>query len=250
MDYILITGATSGIGEQFASLYGSQKKNLILVGRNQSKLDIIKKQIEGLHKVIVLIVLVDLADDQAVGKIGALLKNNELNITLVINNAGIATAGGAHLIPSCQDYQMVMVNIVSLMEITKLFLDYFYGKNGGGILNVASTGAYGPGPYTASYFASKSFVLNYSKAVNYEARSKGVYVGVLCPGTTRTNLFSASKQKCPRWAMDPAKVAKIGARQIQRQKAVQICGWGNVLLTVLPERIKMAGIARIKQPDK
>lgn len=247
MDYVLITGATSGIGKEFARYYASAAKNLIIVGRNRDRLDGLKMELERKFPIEVVIITLDLASQEAFASLARFINESTIDVSLVINNAGIATSGPAEQVPSKRDYEMVMVNIYSLMEITKLFLDYFYQRNKGAILNVASTGAYAPGPFTASYFASKSFVLSYTQALNFEAKANGVYVGVLCPGTTATNLFQASNQKCPRWAMDPAKVARIGARQINREKPVQICGWTNQLLTMLPKRIKVSGIARIKK---
>ena len=250
MEYVLITGATSGIGKEFALLYGARHNNLILIGRDLDKLEKLKAAVELEYGVQVVIVVLDLARREATEQLRQFIAECGLDIALVINNAGIATAGRAQEISSKDDYEMIMVNVYSLIEITKIFLDYFYDGKRGCILNVASTGAFTPGPYTASYFASKSFVLSYTKAVNHEARAYGVYVGALCPGTTRTALFDKSNQKCPRWAMDPAKVARIGARQIERRKVVQICGRGNWFLVKFPEAIKTRGIAAIKRQAK
>ncbi len=247
MEYILITGATRGIGREFARLYGSRKENLIIIGRDRNALEKLKRDLEGQYGIRVETLPLDLAFQDAPKIIDRYVQDNKLDVTLVINNAGIATSGPAHEIPPGKDREMIMVNICSLMEITKMFMAYFFKKGKGSILNVASTGAYVPGPYTASYFASKSFVLNYSLALNYEAKAKGVFVGALCPGTTKTGFFESSNQKCPKWAMDPARVAKIGARQIARKKPVQIVGSANRLLTMLPARVKIAGIAKIKR---
>lgn len=107
-----------------------------------------------------------------------------------MNNAGFGLVGSTDEIDFKRDESMIILNVISLVELCKLFISDMYRQGNGKILNVSSTGAFQPGPYTSTYFGSKAFVLSYSRAIRYEAKEKGVQVSTLCPGATKTNFFA------------------------------------------------------------
>ena len=123
-----------------------------------------------------------------------------------------------------------------------------YKRKSGAILNVCSTGAYQPGPYTASYYARKSFLLSYTKAVRYEAKRYGVSVCALCPGTTDTGFFRRAGSKTPKGAMPAKQVAEYAYRRFLCNKEESIPGLSFRLMKLCPEKIKTIVIGIVKRP--
>ena len=122
-----------------------------------------------------------------------------------------------------------------------------YKKGRGKILNVASTGAFQPGPYTSTYFASKSFVYSYSRAIRREAAARGVGVSTLCPGTTRTKFFEKEGKKTPVWAMSAEKTAKVAIDGLMQNKDVIVPGVINNILRIVPSCVKMYFVGLMKR---
>ena len=174
------------------------------------------------------------------------IKEN-LSITALVNNAGFGLAGATNEIDISQEEQMITINVINLVTLCKLFLPDMYQRGNGQILNVSSTGAFHPGPYTSTYFASKAFVLSYTRAIRYEAKSKGILISVLCPGATKTNFFNREGTTPPRNAMSAEKVAQIAFRGLQNNKEVIIPGLKNRLLQLFPLKVKMISVARMKR---
>lgn len=246
MERVLITGATSGIGLELARCYALVGHDLIIVASNPDQLEQIKTDLEADYHVKVTAFCQDLAVAQGAEQLYEKITAANLAVAILINNAGIGVTGPTETIAMAADEAMMMVNIVNLVKLCKLFLPAMYLRGSGKILNVASTGGYGPGPYVASYFASKSFVLNYTKAIRVEARKKGVAVCVLAPGTTRTRFFNRQDIKTPFGAMDPDVVARQAYRQLERNQGELVPGLLNKLIVKAPEALKTAVIARIK----
>ena len=163
-----------------------------------------------------------------------------------MNNAGFGLVGATNEIDLKQDEQMIIINTLNLVILTKLFIAEMYKCGQGKILNVASTGAFQPGPYTSTYFASKAFVLSYSRAIRYEAKSKGVQISTLCPGATRTNFFVREGTVTPTNSMTAEKVAQIAFSGLMKNKEIIIPGLKNRLLQLFPTKIKMISVARMK----
>lgn len=247
MGWVMITGATSGIGYELAKMYAGTGNDLVIVSANKANLLATEKMLRENYQVAIISFCQNLAQKDAPELLYRAIKSAQIEIDILINNAGIGLTGPTEQIALALDEEMMMLNVINLVKLCKLFVGDMYQRGGGKILNIASTGAYQPGPYTASYFASKSFVLNYSKAIRYEAKEKGVQVCVLSPGTTKTNFFSRQSKKTPFNAMDPVRVAQIAFLQLEKNRGEQVAGWTNKLMLLIPERIKMAVIAKIKR---
>lgn len=246
MKFVLITGATSGIGFELAKLFAQNGYGLILVSSNQSRLEDAKNCLETSSSASIYTFEQDLTQIGAADRLYQRIKNENIAVTVLINNAGFGLAGATEQIDVCQDEQMITINVINLVSLCKLFLPEMYKQGRGKILNVASTGAFLPGPYTSTYFASKAFVLSYTRAIRYEAKTRGIQVSVLCPGATKTGFFNREGMKSPANAMSAGKVAQIAFRGLQNNKEVIIPGLKNRLLQLFPIKIKMFSVAKMK----
>ena len=246
MNYALITGASSGIGFELALLFAKNGIGLILVSSNLIKLESAKKRIEKEASVPIKLIALDLSQAKSAKELYDLVQKKKLPIHYLINNAGIGSIGPAESTSLEMDEQMLTLNVIVPTLLCKLFLKDMYQKQSGYILNVASTGAFQPGPYTASYFASKSYLLNYSQALRFEAKKHGVVVSTLCPGTTATPFFERAGSPLPKGAMSAKKVACIAYKQLHRRKAIILPGIKNHLLLMAPKALRTYAIARVK----
>ena len=179
----LITGASSGIGKDFAIALGNMGYDLILVARNQENLEKVKKEIKTNVQIIPLDVSTTTNCIELYNKI------KEENIDILINNAGVGVFGEFSETDLNKELSLIDLNIKAVHTLTKLFLKDFKKRNSGYILNVGSTAAFSPGPLMATYFASKAYVLRLTQAIYEELRQEksNVYIGVLCPGPVNTN---------------------------------------------------------------
>lgn len=246
MDYVLITGATSGIGYELALTFAKNGYGLILVSTSVERLESVKAKIEMDHAVSVYIYPQDLSVLGAAKALYGKIKKNGQEIAILVNNAGCGFIGATEEIGVEADEQMMILNMVNLTNLSKLVVKEMYARKQGKVLNVASTGAFQPGPYTASYFASKSYVLSYSRAIRYEARRNGVQICTLCPGTTDTNFFKRAGKHTPSNAMPPRKVAEIAYKGLMKNKELIVPGLLNKILRIVPVNIKIAGVAKMK----
>ena len=246
MKYVLITGGTSGIGFELAKNFARDGYGIIIVSLSCERLQRARKKLEDEFDIKVLTYQQDL------GKLGAAIqlynqiKEDNLNISILVNNAGIGLVGPTDEIDLQCDESMMILNVINLVELCKLFISDMYRKGSGKILNVSSTGAFQPGPYTSTYFASKAFVLSYSRAIRYEAKEKGVQVCVLCPGSTKTNFFVREGTKTPGIAMNAEDVAKSAYNRFMKNKGITISGFLNRIIRWTPVQIKMMVIAKMK----
>ncbi|MBK1812801.1 SDR family oxidoreductase [Clostridium sp. YIM B02505] len=246
MKYALITGGTSGIGFELARNFIRGGYEVIITSSSKDRLEKAKRKLESEFKVEVL------TYQQDMGKIGAAeqlylnIKEDKKDISILVNNAGIGLVGPTDEINLLQDESMIILNVINLVELCKLYIADMYKNGSGKILNVASTGAFQPGPYTSTYYGSKAFVLSYGRAIRYEARKRGVQVCTLCPGATKTEFFDREGVKVPQGAMTAEKVAGYAYEKFMKNKEIIIPGIANKVLIFMPEKIRMLVIARIK----
>ena len=247
MKKVLITGGSSGIGLELAKKFAADEYEIILTASNTDKLLTAKKTIEECYHVPVSTYVFDLARQGEAELLYQAVKADGHVVDVLVNNAGIGTIGATDQIPVAKDEALMVLNMMAPVVLTKLFLPDMYARKSGRVLNVCSTGAYQPGPYTATYYASKSFLLSYTKAVRFEAKKHGVSVCALCPGTTDTGFFERADSKMPKGAMSAETVAAYAYKYFMRGKAEIIPGLIFRLMKLCPVPVKTAVIALVKK---
>ena len=245
---VLITGGSSGIGLELAKQFAADGYAVILAASNEERLLGAKTMLKEQYSVSVSTYAFDLAKQGMAERLYEAVKADGHVVDVLVNNAGIGTIGATEEIPLEKDEALMVLNMMTPVVLTKLFLREMYERESGQILNVCSTGAYQPGPYTASYYASKSFLLSYTKAVRFEAKQHGVSVCALCPGTTDTGFFTRADSKTPKGAMSAEKVAAYAYQHFMRGRAEIIPGLSFRLMKLCPVSIKTAVVALVKRP--
>lgn len=234
-DYVLITGATSGIGYEMAKLFHTKGNKLILVGRNAQKLDSIRKQWGEGPDIITL--CVDLSSADSATFIYQTIKKRNLTVEILINNAGAGYVGEFVEASDEKIQELIRLNMTSLTLLSKYFIGDMMVRRRGKILNVASTGAYHPGPYTALYYASKAYVLSLTEALREEVKPYGITVSSLCPGATATRFAEAAGRENAKIALSPAFVAEKAYKGLMKGQRVIIPGVQNKCFVTLPKGI-------------
>jgi len=219
----LITGASSGLGKDFAINLSNMGYDLVLVARSKDKLNEVKK----LCSTNVQIEVMDISIMDNCYKLHK--KHNDID--LLINNAGFGMFGHFSVLDLERELNMVDLNVKSLHLLTRLYLDDMVKKDSGRILNVASIAAFLPGPFLNTYYATKSYVMRYSVALNEELRSKksNVKISVLCPGPTRTNFNDVANVKFSLKSMESNTVVKYALKKTFKNKLIIIPGFMNKL---------------------
>lgn len=187
----LITGASGGIGEQLARYHAAKGGDLVLVARSEDKLNGLKSELENNYKIKVMVIGADLAHPESAVQIFSATEEAGLQIDILINNAGFGGHGKFHQRELAKDQAMMQVNMVSLVNLTHLYLQGMVQRNSGKILHVASTAAFLPGPLQAIYYATKAFVVSFSQAIAKELEGTGVTSTALCPGAVATGFVAA-----------------------------------------------------------
>jgi len=234
---VLITGASSGFGVEFAKLFAKDGYNLVLVARSEKTM---LQQAQGYqknYKVAVKVIAKDLTQSHASQEIFDELQAADIQVEVLVNNAGYATYGPFVELKADNELDMMQINMFALTHLTRLFLPGMVKRHSGKILNVASTAAFQPGPLMAVYYATKPFVLSFSEAIANELKGTGVTVTALCPGPTETGFqkraaMEESKLVSGKKIMDAATVAKIGYAALKKGKAVVIPGFRNQIMTL------------------
>ena len=182
----LITGATKGIGYELTKLFARDSYNLVLIARDAKKLNEIKTDLNNEYNVDILIIVKDLSKPNAALEIFNETVEKQIVINVLVNNAGIGDFGKFQKQNFLKINEILQINIVSLTELTRLFMSNMLKKKEGKILNISSMAAFQPGPYMAVYYASKAYVQSFSEAITSELKGTGVSVTTLCPGPTKS----------------------------------------------------------------
>ncbi len=239
----LITGASAGLGAEFASQCARRGEELVLVARRRDRLEALAAELGRAH-----VVTADLA---APGEPARLLREVEalgLYAERLINNAGFGLAGRFADLPAERQIEMIDLNVRALTELSRLAVPGMVERRRGGILNVASTAAFQAGPNMAVYYASKAFVLSLSEALHQELRGTGVNVSCLCPGPTATEFFDvaqASNSRLAKMATDPEGVVRAGLAGLDRNTAIVIPGAVNRIGAFGTRLLPRAALRRI-----
>jgi uncharacterized protein len=234
MKTALITGASNGIGYELAGIFAKNGINVILVSRNDAKLQEVTRKLAS-YGVETRYYAKDLSKIENATYIYEDLKRNNVAIDFLVNNAGFGINGNYSEIPWQKEVEMFNLNMLTLAYFTKVFAGDMKQRGAGKILNVASTASFQPGPFMAGYCASKAFVLSLSEAVNYELKGTGVSVTTLCPGVTDTNFHEVANSAntfMSKFFTHAAaeEVAKYGYQLMMKGKTYGVHGFWNKIL--------------------
>lgn len=248
---VLITGASTGIGYELAKLFAEDGYNLVLVARNLERLKLVADQLYKSFHTKVKIIGKDLSIIGSAEEIYDELIDNSIEIDVLVNNAGAGSCGLFHETDYQKDVEIIHLNITSLTILTKLISRSMIERRKGKILNIASTGAYQPGPYIAVYYATKAYVLSFSEAITNELKDFGIKVSTVCPGATKTEFSHRAGKADIKSAMDAKQVAKIAYEGLNRNKKLIIPGNINkiaiILSKLLPGKISASMVRGIQQ---
>jgi short-subunit dehydrogenase len=230
----LVTGASMGIGVDLAECFAQDGYDLILTARSADALQAVAARLSSNYGVKASTVALDLGVQGGGAALARKIAEQGLRVDVLVNNAGFGLAAPFADGSSADLLGMVDLNVRALVELTHIYWKGMLASGRGGVLNVASTAAFQPGPFMAVYYASKAFVLSLSEALWEEARGTGVKVSCLCPGATLSNFRARSGTGSKRLArvaksMPSAPVARQGYEGFQRDKRVVITGARNAI---------------------
>lgn len=186
MTTALITGASLGIGRELAKVFAANGHSLVLVARSEDKLRELAGELEARHRVKVAVIPADLRDPQSPAALHAAVKERGLAVDYLVNNAGFGTTGPFLEQDLKREVDMIQVNVGALVQLCHLFAKDMVTRGQGGVLNIASTAGFQPGPGMATYYATKAYVVSFTEAFGHELRGTGVHVTAFCPGPVQT----------------------------------------------------------------
>jgi uncharacterized protein len=247
----LITGASAGIGAEFAHVFARHGHHVVLVARREKRLHDVADQIAATGRERPVVLAADLGSPGAAKQIVAQLAALSVEPRYVINNAGFGLIGHAVELEPAEQLAMIDLNVRALAELSLAFIDSL-SRHRGGILNVASVASFLPGPGMAVYYASKAFVLSFSEALHQELSVRGIRVTALCPGVVPTEFQArAGMKKMPLanfLCTTPAEIAAAGYVALMQGRRLAIPGTVNKLITflprVLPRSLFLRAVAR------
>ncbi len=228
----MITGASKGIGREFAVLFAERNCNLVLVARSGDQLEELKEALSEKHGVHVHTIVKDLSTSNAVDELFQEVKALDLDVDYLVNNAGFGDHGPFVKTQWERYDNMITLNVKVLTYLMHLYARDWVGRKRGKIVNISSTAAFQPGPIMAVYFATKAYVLHLSEALNHELRKEGITVTTLCPGPTKTHFLEDSGMKAARLVKNvkvatSRSVAELGFKAMMKGKPVAIHGAMN-----------------------
>ena len=226
--YTLITGTTSGIGKEFAELFAKKGYNLVTVAMNEEKLKEQKQTLESKYNISVKYIVKDLSIEESYSEIYNEVKASNIEIDILINNAGFATYGNYIDVEWQKQKNLAMVNMMAVMQLSYMFGKDMAKRKSGRIMNIASIASFEPGPFMTMYYASKAFVRSFSE-------DQGVIVTAICPGPTKTKFEERASMKksymFKKMKVDTAKdVAEKSYKAMMKNKAVYVVGFHNKLI--------------------
>lgn len=252
----LITGASSGIGREFARIHAANGGDLIIIARRKEKLNELKEELEKKYNVNIKVIAKDLTLPESPMEIYNEIKEEGINVDYLINNAGFGGCGYFYERPMELDLQMIQVNIVTLTTLTRLFLPDFVKRNSGKILNVSSTATLMPGPLQAVYYATKAYVLSFSNAIAQELKDTNITVTALLPGATETEFAKTSdmsKTAVFKKTANPYEVAKEGYDAMIKGKLDVVAGLTSSqkvtmsMLKFMPKKLMLKQVYQMQQ---
>jgi uncharacterized protein len=255
--YALITGATSGIGYELAKLFARDGYNLIIVARNQQELDQKAAEFSNGHSIQVVTIAKDLSQENAPFDLYNDVKSRGIQVDVLVNDAAQGQYGKFVETDIQRELEIIRLNIVSYLVLTKLFLKEMVARNNGKILQVASIGGKIPGPMQSVYHATKAFIVSHTDAIVNELKDTNITITSLLPGPTDTDFFNKAGMEHTKMVQegsmsDPAAVAKDGYNALMSGDDKVISGLKNkmqvAMAEVLPDSVAAKQVAKQMQP--
>jgi short-subunit dehydrogenase len=222
----LVTGASAGLGVEFARQLSKRGHRLVLAARRKERLDELADELGNARAVAI-----DLSKTDAAARLIADVEANDEHVELLVNNAGFGLIGRFAELDAERQRQMIDLNVGTLTDLCRAVAPAMIERGSGGIVNVASTAAFQPGPKMAVYFATKAYVLSLTEALHEELKPHGIKVSCLCPGPTRTEFGDVAgfggNGLFDRVAMNAAEVVETGLKGLDSNHAVVVPGWMN-----------------------
>ena len=246
---VVVTGASSGIGEEFARRLAGRGHDLTIVARRLDRLEALAAELREAHKVAVEVLPADLETARGRTSVARVLRR--LKGAVLVNNAGFGTRGRVVELDPAREQREVQVNVVALHELTLAALPGMVAARSGGIINMGSTAAFQPLPYMSTYCATKAFVLHFSEALAEELRGTGVRVMALCPGPVRTEFDEVAGVHGSLDFLGPLSAAKCvsaALRAFDRGQVVCVPGAINLALAQGPRLAPRALVRRVTGP--
>ncbi|MGE5382883.1 MAG: SDR family NAD(P)-dependent oxidoreductase [Omnitrophica WOR_2 bacterium] len=234
-NFALITGASGGIGLELVNIMASKGHNLVLVARSGKKLAAISEELTKKLPIKIKVFSADLTDEAERLKLISFIKEENLKINILVNNAGFGDSGCFAQADWEKNSRMIKLNILALTHLTREFIPHMIDEGYGRVLNVASIAGFLPGPLMSVYYASKSYVVSFSNAINSELKGTGVTVTTLSPGPVDTNFFNeagASEAKINKIMKGASahSVARFAYKRMMHGKRKAVQGIGNKLM--------------------
>ena len=255
----LITGASNGIGYEFAHIFAKNGYDVVLVARSEHQLHQLAHDLEKEYQTKTKVFSLDLSQSGSVEKIYNELHQEKIIIDCLVNNAGFGAFGFFIENDWEKENQMIQLNILALTHLTKLFVKDMVIRKKGKILNVASTAAFQPGPLMAVYYATKAFVLFLSEAIANELKGSGVTITALCPGPTESGFQSAASMEESKLVKNKKlptskQVAEYGYKAMMKGKRVAIHGLINKIMTfslrLTPRKIVTSVVRKLSEKKR
>lgn len=234
--WALVTGASSGIGAEFARRLAELGMHLILVARRREPLDELARELHVKHGAKCEVLAADLSDPDCLTALLQFLRERKLPVELLVNNAGFAVVGEVDSADPDRIHQMLRLNVVAATRLVYAVLPEMLSRGHGGIINLSSVSAFQPVAYMGAYAATKAYLLHFSEALAAEVRDRGVTVLALCPGATRTGFFDVAG--VPGWLKkqrphEPRQVVNAALKALEKRRQYIVPGWKNYLRSLL-----------------
>lgn len=243
----LVTGATSGIGEQYAIRLAQEGYNMILAARSAATLEALAEKLNRMYGVETHTFPIDLSVEHAAAELAEGIQKRGLTVDYLVNNAGFGFVGSFTASDYSSNHQQMMLNIMATAELTHLMLRQMVERNSGTIVNVASKIAFYPVPYMAIYAATKAFVLSFTEALWEEYRNQNIRIMALCPGPTETRFFTRAGEVSAGKMRSATQVVDSAFHALAKGKPFVIDGKQNWLESSLLPRLlpRKAGVKLI-----
>lgn len=243
---VLITGASSGIGEALAARFAQAGHDLVLVARSADKLQALAKALKAEHGVKTWVAPADLSSPGAAEQLAASMRRSRRRIDVLVNNAGVLSHGPFVGMEAARHQQLIDLNVSGLTAMVAAFLPAMVERGAGRVLNVASIAAFQPVPLLATYAATKAYVLSLTESLSEELKGTGVTITALCPGITATNMLAGAQQESEQLGKLPQFV--VGNAADVADQGFNACMKGEVIC--VPGVLNLAGTLAARATPK